>query len=348
MQLNNYAIEKMGYTKYPEDDLLSVKFAVQRVYSLQGLCFKAEDEIRLSEVINFGSQCKVVVAESVNDAANRLCGEDYTENEDEWVKEKKARPPYLLVCFEESEAHILRGGYRQDQGEYTLTYDAFNGGKQEINKWELEKLPSIITSLTVHFSSFDFQVKLVSLDRSVYGKTEDGRTIFDMKVTGKMEGFVSRPKLLTEINSSLDKSARLSSSLDQKTSRHIFMALEEPDRLKQFLYYFLFIERFTHSQFKKIDYDKTSSSMFNIPARINEIGIQFFKEIHLDTKSLAQRFQWCSLLMWNEINDGDVSTFKKLKKIRDLISHGENVEESTLPVEDIRSLAIKLLACIKT
>ncbi len=48
MQLNNYAIEKMGYTKYPEDDLLSVKFAVQRVYSLQGLCFKAEDEIRLS------------------------------------------------------------------------------------------------------------------------------------------------------------------------------------------------------------------------------------------------------------------------------------------------------------
>jgi len=346
MQVSNSTIEKMGYSKYPDDDEMSVKFSVQRVYSLQGLNFEKESESLISTVFQFGKQCKIVIAESVNKAANEICGEDYAENEEEWVTDKKGRPPYLLVCFEESEEHILKGGYRQNNEDHILTYDAFQDGKQEIKKWESEELPSIITSLTVHFSTADFQVKLVSLDRSVYGKTKDGKTLFDLKMTGSMSAFVSRQKSTTEIDSSLNKSKDLYSFLDQKTSRHIFMALEEPDRLKQFLYYFLFIERFTHSQFKKIDYDNCAKDMFNIPARINIVGMEFFKERQLDAKNLAQRFQWCTLLLWGEINDSDVTSFKKLKRTRDLISHGENVKESTLPTEEIRTLALKLLGSL--
>jgi uncharacterized short protein YbdD (DUF466 family) len=346
MQVSSYAIEKMGFSKYPDDNELPVKFAVQRVYSLQGINFEKESELLKSAVFQFGKQCKVVIADSVNKAANEICGEDYAENEEEWVKEKKGRPPYLLVCFEENEEHILKGGYRQEKEDHILTYDEFKDGKKEIKKWELEELPSIITSLTVHFSEPDSHIKLVSLDRSVYGKTKDDKTLFDLKMTGSMSAFVSRPKSTEEINSSLRKSTNLYSSLDKKTSRHIFMALEEPDRLKQFLYYFLFIERFTHSQFKKIDYDNYAKNMFNIPARIKNVGMEFFKERQLDAKNLSQRFQWCSLLFWNEIDDSDVTSFKELKKTRDLISHGENVIESTLPVEEIRRLALKLLGSI--
>ncbi|WP_432463099.1 hypothetical protein [Agarivorans sp. QJM3NY_33] len=346
MQASSSAIEKMGYSKYPDDDVLLVKFSVQRVYSVQGINFEKESELLKSAVIQFGQQCKVVIADSVNKAANEACGEDYAENEEEWVKEKKGRSPYLLVCFEENEEHILKGGYRQEKEEHILTYDEFKDGKQEIKKWEVEELPSIITSLTVHLSEPDLQIKLVSLDRSVYGKTKDNKTLFDLKMTASMSAFQSRPKSTVDINLSLRKSTNLYSSLDQKTSRHIFMALEEPDRLKQFLYYFLFIERFTHSQFKKINYDNCAQNMFNIPARMSVAGMEFFKERQLDAKNLSQRFQWCSLLLWSEINDNDVTSFKKLKKTRDLISHGENVIESTLPVEEIRILALKLLGSI--
>lgn len=324
MQASSSAIESMGYTKYSDDDELLVKFAVQRVYSLQGINFEKESEILKSAVFQFGKQCKVVIADSVN----------------------KARPPYLLVCFEENEEHILKGGYRQKKEDHILTYDEFKNGKQEIKQWEAEELPSIITSLTVHLSEPDLQIKLVSLDRSVYGKTKDDKTLFDLKMSMSATGYVSRSKSTVDINLSLKKSTYLYSSLDQKTSRHIFMALEEPDRLKQFLYYFLFIERFTHSQFKKIDYDKCAQNMFNIPARMNVVGMEFFKERQLDAKNLSQRFQWCSLLLWCEINDSDVTSFKKLKKTRDLISHGENVAESSLPVEEIRTLALKLLGNI--
>ncbi len=99
MQLSSYAIEKMGYVKFPDEEQISVKFAVQRVYSLQGLNFDKESEFLISTAFEFGRQCKVVIAESVNEVANEISGEDYAENEDEWVVEKKARPPYLLVCF---------------------------------------------------------------------------------------------------------------------------------------------------------------------------------------------------------------------------------------------------------
>jgi hypothetical protein len=346
MQFSSSAIEKIGYSKYSDDDELPVKFAVQIVYSLQGINFEKESELLESAVFQFGKQCKVVIADSVNKAANEICGEDYAENEEEWVKEKKCRPPYLLVCFQENEEHILKGGYRQEKEDHILTYDEFKDGQQEIKKWEVEELPSIITSLTVHFSEPDAQIKLVSLDRSVYGKTKNDKTLFNLKMTMSASAFVSRPKSIIEINLFLKKSTNLYSSLDQKTSRHIFMALEEPDRLKQFLYYFLFIERFTHSQFKKIDYDSCATNMFNIPARINVVGMEFFKERQLDAKNLSQRFQWCSLLLWNEITDSDVTSFKKLKKSRDLISHGDDVTESSLPVEEIRILALKLLGSI--
>jgi len=341
--LSNYAIEKMGYTKFSEDDHISVKFAVQRIYTLQGV--KLQDNVSplISKAIVFGKQCKVIIAQSVNEAANIITGEDYAENEDEWAAEKKARPPYVLVCFEEQEAHILRGGYRQEKDDYILTYDAFENGKKEIEKWELDELPSIITALTVHFSMFNLPVKLITLDRNVYGKTANGKTLFDskMKISGK--GYVSRPKSVDEINSSLQRAVDLYSSLNEKTSRNIFMALEERDPLKQFLYYFLFIERFTHSQFKNINFDDCAKHIFNIPTRLDKAGIGFFKERQLDSKNLAQRFQWCSLLVWDNFNDEDVDAFKSLKKTRDLISHGENVDETKLPIHIARNLALKML-----
>ncbi len=348
MQLNKNAIEHMGYKEFPDEDRLTVKFAIQRVYSLQGLSFQNEENCRISNILNFGSQCKVVISESVNDGTKKICGEDYTDNEQEWAKEKNARPPYLLVSFEESEPHTLCGGYRQEKDGKILTYDAFQGGKNEIKKWEKEELPSIITSITAHFSTDDHFVNLISLDRNVYGKTEDGKILFDLKMAMKAEMFSSLSNSVEQIDNKLKKSADLYSFLDEKSSRHIFMALNEPDRLKQFLYYFLFVERFTHNQFSKIDYDKSTKNIFIFPERVSEVGAAFFKDRHLESKNLSQRFYWCSLLIWPTITDADIKNFKELKKIRDLISHGENIEESKLPVHSIRALSIKLLGCINT
>ena len=46
--------------------------------------------------------------------------------------------------------------------------------------------------------------------------------------------------------------------------------------------------------------------------------------------------------MSNEIEE-DIELFKSLKNIRDIISHGKEFDEESLPVEDARKLAAKYL-----
>lgn len=39
MILSNYSLEKMGFSEYPESDVLEVQFGIVRVFSVQGINF---------------------------------------------------------------------------------------------------------------------------------------------------------------------------------------------------------------------------------------------------------------------------------------------------------------------
>lgn len=343
MQLSTGLIKAMGYSEHPSEDILSVRFGVLRAYSLQGLVFDSSCEIMKSNKFTFGHNCTVAISQSINDCSLLLTGEKFTDDEKAWCLEKKARPPFILLYFKESSEHILKGGFRQKEKDYILVHDAFPNGKTEIKQWEKIDLPSIVTALTVCLSSPDGYLKLVPVDKSIFGKTGDGLTVFDLKITGKMEGYTSIPKRIDAINLSLQDSVNLFSNLDVKISRHIYMALGESDRLKQFIYFFLFVERYTHSQYKLLHYEVEAKELINIPSRLQESATLFFKERHNDAKNLTQRFCWCAILKWNHLNDEDIDCFKEVRNIRNKISHGEDIDEASLPIEKIRKLSLKLL-----
>jgi len=339
MTFTKHGIEMMGFTEHPETDSLEIHFGIIKVYSLQGVNFKPDSTPLLSEVVGFGENCTVAISQSLNEACQLLMGDDFIdENEDEWIKNKKATPPFLLIYFKEFQTRILNGGYRKEQDGSIVTYDAFPDGKLDIRKWEKEALPSIYTALTVHFSTIERPVTLVSVESSIFGTTNTGKTLFDVKVTGNAKGIVSSAKVADEINESLLKSTDLFSKLEYKSSRHLFSALNEEDRLKQFMSYFLFIERHTHSQFKQLSFNNDAHAVFDIPQRINQTSRAFFESQFNDSKNLSQRFHWCSILAWNQLTDEDVSDFSSIKKIRDQLTHGEDLEESDLPVEKIKKL----------
>ncbi|MBD1996111.1 hypothetical protein H6G00_05700 [Leptolyngbya sp. FACHB-541] len=149
---------------------------------------------------------------------------------------------------------------------------------------------------------------------------------------------------LEQVNSLLLSSSKLYCNLDTKISKHFYMGLEEKDKFKQFLYFFLCIERYTHHVFKKIEHDKSCKNLVNIPVRLEESALNFLVEQQQESKNLAQRFHWCSILVWEGVVDEDIKRFKELKRIRDRISHGEDVQESELPVYIARELALKLLS----
>jgi hypothetical protein len=347
MVLTKYALEKMGFSEYPESDVLAIQFSIVRVYSIQGLNFNPDSPLTISKVIEFGENCSAVVSNSINDACRTLTGDNFIdEDEEQWIESKKVKPPFVLIYFKEFQSRILKGGRRKEHDGNIITYDAFPEGKADIRKWEKESLPSIVTSLVVHLSTLKRPVFLIPVERAISGKTDTGVTVFDIKMTGSANIVVSFEKTSTELNVSLLKASELFKKLEYKTSQHFFSALNEDDRLKQFLSYFMFIERHTHRQFKALNYEDDASSAFNVPQRLIQSGKLFFEERFNDSHNLAQRFHWCAILTWHQLNDQDISDFLDIKKTRDRLTHGEDILESELPVEKARNLALKLLGTI--
>lgn len=343
MILSRYAIQQMGYSEHPQSDTLEINFGIILVLSLRGIVFEKDCQFKQSKVVNFGKNCSVVISESVNDAAKLLVNDTFADDEAKWISEKKATSPFLLIHFKESSAKLLSGGYRQEKDGYILTYDAFPEGKIEIRNWEKEFLPNIITSLTVNLSTLDRQIELIPIDRSVFGTTKDGVTVFDLKFSGSANAYVSVSRKPEELNALLDKSKKQAKKLTKDICGHFYLALNESDRLKKFLGNFYFIERYTHSTFKTLDYNGDAIKTFNIPSRIEGSMSEFFQKIFSESKNLSQRFHWCAMLIWDTIDEKDIACFHELKSVRDRLSHGEHIQESALPLEKAKILAMKLL-----
>lgn len=103
------------------------------------------------------------------------------------------------------------------------------------------------------------------------------------------------------------------------------------------------IEICTHNTFKEIDYDSKVVHLHNLPERVKKSAAEFLVDSQKESKNLLQRFMWCSILKWSEVEDPDIDAFKSLKKIRDKIYHGEEIAESSLPIHLAQLLALKLL-----
>jgi len=103
MKFTKHAIEAMGYTEYPDTDTQEVEFGILKVYSLRGVNFPKDIQEKISDAFNFGANCKVAIAQSINEASKLLTGDVFTEeNEEKWLSEKKASPPFVLIYFRES------------------------------------------------------------------------------------------------------------------------------------------------------------------------------------------------------------------------------------------------------
>lgn len=345
MILTKYAIEKIGYKKYPEEDTIEISFGILRVFSIVGINFEKDCAKPISKLISFGDNCTAIVSKSLNDGTKVLTGDVFVEqDESEWIEKKNIHPPFLIVFFKEKVTRLLCGGYRQEKNGDIYLYDGFPDGKPEIRAWEKDILPNIIASLTVSLSTLERPAKLIPVERSIFGTTSEGTTVFDLKMTsGPIELSVSSYQTVEDINSYLQASSIDFLKLESNSTRHLYAAFNEADKLKQFLNYFLFIERFTHSQFKVLSKTYDLTNFVEIPSRLSSSGSTFFQNQLEQSKNLTQRFHWCALFAWKNIDDSDMEIFREIKSLRDRISHGEEYNEETLPVRKTMLLSLKLI-----
>lgn len=345
--LSRSLIEASGFIEYPVEDSLDILFRVMQVYSVSGVRFGKESGVLTTEVISFGKSCSVVITNSIDDASLKLIGEPYFNkdgDEAKFIKEKEVFPPFLIVYFKESKAKILQGGYRKEADGNIYLYDGFPEGKVEIKTWIREELPSIIVSLMVQFSSDDAPVNLVPVHRAIFGKTKDGKSVFDIKAQASSpELTISKNHNAGELETLVKQSANLCSKVNTNEIRNLYSAFNEKDKLKQFLSYFHFVERFTHKNFETLSEKPDLSTILQIPDRLESSGDEFFKGQFRESKNILQRFNWCALVAWENVTDDDMDFFKEAKTLRDKISHGAQYDVTTLPVRKLRNLAFKLV-----
>jgi hypothetical protein len=335
MQLSNFAIERMGFRPVNSDESCCAQFHCIRTFAVQGLTLPMNTTLQLNGRLG-QVPYQIGIGTSVNAICRRLVQDDLITDEAEWAKDKGGSPPYLMLLLGPTSEHTSTAKHVKVEDKQITTYDGFRLARLELQTLEDSIVPNLVSALSCELSQFHDAFRLVPLDRAIFGKTEDGRTVFDIRITGHAVLTAARAIEESDLSSRLAKALVLTSAINPKISGFFHLALDETDPLKKFLYFFLTIERHTHATFKKIDHSLQIVNLVKAPDRVKTTLREFLLSQTERWKNLLDRFMWCTITEWNHLDDKDVATFKALKDIRDQITHGEissPPEESVLQIE---------------
>jgi|GEM_PF-1030247 len=280
---------------------------------------------------------------SINELCRRLVDDDYTPDETAWLKEKKLAPPFLVVHLGPTERVTAEAGHSRRHENQLVTYNAFAESRLELKSLSRRLLPQITACLTSQFATYPELVSFEEADTTTFGITDQGETLFDFVIHGNATVSVSRHRRGEEILALLESALSDQNGIAPRAAEYYYLALKEKDELKDFLFFFLSLEVFTHRTFKGLRHQQYIASMVKPPADLANAGAQFFS-ISESSKSLKERFVWCAMCVWNGITDSDVDSFSKLKRLRDDIAHGNTSSVSRDHVREARALASKVLS----
>lgn len=349
MVVSNQLIEAIGYRKMTAEESITAEFFSLCTFKVTGLYFKERTAIDAAGIID-GVAYRVALGSSVNALSQLLIGENLVEGEDEedWAERHKCSAPYLMINIGPSNPHTVTEGYIQFDGNNFSTHDCFNQAKEEIKKYELTVLPNVLTALACSFSEIHDLANFRRIERNIYGKTLEGKTFKDIRFA--FSGSGSTITALDELSAakSLNQATLLASEISPKISKFFELALEEEDLLKRFLYFFLTVERQTHSTFGSLDIPE---SVYMATKNNDKVGAEFLDFLTAQSKkwtTLSDRFVWCAISVWTHLTNDDVQNFKKIKGVRDKLAHGEIATPSMEDVMSVERLAKKLqLALLK-
>ncbi|NLG39345.1 MAG: hypothetical protein GX545_05425 [Fibrobacter sp.] len=341
--LSKTILETLGFKEFNSEARIEAKFNSIYVFNIEGISLKEVNTDLFSNVSYSDDVISFAFGNTVNDISKNLIGDSFVDDEVEWQKANKSHPPYILIKISSNKLFTCESGYCKRENEKLITYDCFQNANNLLKEVEQNIIPPLISSLTIHLSKINYPIRFRFIERAKYGITQNGEIIndFSISISARLTSSINITgnMIKTVINSAV----RQYSTIEPKVSSLFYFGLRDEDRFKQFLNLFQALERHTHKAFNQMNFENYVDSVNSIPKRLAVTGKQFFMERQAECKNLSQRFIWCSLILWENISDNEIETFKAIKKKRDLLSHGEQVSENDLPVEDLEKLLLKIL-----
>lgn len=314
-------LQGMGLRPRPPGHLLTAVFHSLHVYEIRGFVLEAATSGAISGVIA-GFPYTLSVGSTVNAICRQLVQDDYADSEEEWQKEHKCTPPYLIIHLGPTATHLSVGTYAKEEGRTITTYDSFPTARAELMTIEDKVLPPLLSAIACSFSSHNQPVRFLPTDLTRFGITQKNETVLDFRLTVSGSLYVSSKLETLEIEGRLAAAVNIANSMNHKVARFFHLALDEGDPLKKFLYFFLAIEIETHATFASINHAANLSKLIAAPPRAAQAAQGFFEEQRQRWANLRERFVWCVLCVWTHLSDADIEEFKRLKAVRDEIAHG--------------------------
>ncbi|WP_456378829.1 hypothetical protein [Thiolapillus sp.] len=337
-------LEKIGFQKIPDETVIKAQFRSVIVYEARGIISDKGDPIDPSFLEYSEGEVSLSLGDSVNEICRVLIDDDFTDDENEWEKERKTTPPYLVVVTKCPEEFVCSDGYWKNDGEKIVTHDCFPEGRESLRLLEREKTSGVVSSLSALLSSDQYPVVFIKVHREVFAETNLNMRLIDSWGSLSGEGHILSKIDNENLSDKIRYAFSLADSIYPRVGYFFSLAVNEKDRLKKYLYLFLAIEIHIHKTFKELIGDPDLTIPRITPSRISGFARLFdIKEPIQKAKNIFCRFMWCSILQWDDVNNSDVKKFITLKKTRDRIYHGEDVEEKTLPIGEAQSLALKII-----
>lgn len=336
----------MKFQPIPEGSAVAARFYGATVYQIKGFVIEAGLPKLVRGVVQ-GETYTIATGATVNEASEALHGIRFAENEEDWRKDTRSAPPYLIVMVGPTSEHVSTGGHvREEGGGDITTMDAFPMVRSEISSCESRVLPPLITALTCAFNTGigGRNVYLQKVDRVLFGRTASGATVQDLKFVFSANGFVAERIVPDDLEERLNCAAESAQSIDPKVAKFFELGAAETDEFKKFLYFFLALEVETHAVYGR----SNRSAIF----RDSIIGSRIVREPTIDMlfrhvdqlRGLLDRFVWCASFVWTNLDDADISAFRNLKRTRDEIAHGTISEPPAGWSGIAETLARKILA----
>lgn len=342
MILTDYALKRIGFEKKGEGERIEAQFYGLHIYRLLGVNVDDGFCATFSDQIN-GVELSYGLGSDLDRICDCLLGDVLTNNTPEWEKEKGIMPPYVAILVGPTETHVGEDCHFQEKDDILVTYECFQAAKDDLVEKSSLAVPRLISAIECKLSVLSQETELVFVDYLVSGKTKEGDTVSDIRFQANVSIKVSRAVEVDALSEALERSAKHGQSINSKVANFFNLASQEKDALKKFLYYFLSIEIITHQEFQKIDHERFLKDFFSPPKRVSTSAHDLFQLRNEHMTFLKDRFVWCSLCVWEGMNDDDIVAFKEVKKIRDDIGHGKLSSPSNEQVDAARNLARKVL-----
>ena len=344
LKFSTAMMQAMGFREFTDDKALAASFSSVTVYEVRGIDLSCgSKQVLDSAVVN--TSYRLAFSASVNEGCFALMGDTFTDDEDEWSKEKKCQGPFVLLLVGPTAEHTCNAGHVLVEGDGRLTtYDCFPQAKADLALLELKVIASVVSALTCVLNEHGQYVALRKIERASFGRSSSGTVVRDIRMELRAESHTAYKLPQLALAEKLQAAAALASAINQKASRFFALGLAEKDQLKRFLYFFLALEIETHATFGRIDHADALKKMLDGTSTNSQSTRRLLQTQVHQLKNLYDRFVWCAACVWIKLDESDISQFKVLKGARDDIAHGSASEPPPGFARQTELLAHKILS----